>query len=257
MKRKLAQSLRIRNPDFPVNVDLLPVLSLQAQLDAKQELYGLTAHVSEGRSKIEDKKHVSDLNFEVKTIPGTSTRTVVEWGSTEPKDETRVTQYELWEEIRAQLGVPEAVIQTRGSINDIPPKLADRSIFEGADEIYSSDIAYGNRAPALRRRLRLHVANPYEMIKYDLLTRNIISSAQHPALRRIRSILSTDCLKPNNDKGQDHLFLIGQPLQRGLRGNKFWKDTAIPQRKYLEFNSHQIELILYRLDTQSDKLMAF
>ena len=73
------------NPDWPTNVDFVPVLSLQAQLDSKQEIYFMKAHVSEtapGR-KIIDTGIISDLKFKVKSTA--SERFEIAWGSPDPK----------------------------------------------------------------------------------------------------------------------------------------------------------------------------
>jgi len=55
---------------------------------------------------------------------------------------------------------------------------------------------------------------------------------------------------------RDPLFPIATNLQRGLRSNKFWKDTANPIQVVGAINSDRIEGILYRLDTRSDTILA-
>ena len=46
------------------------------------------------------------------------------------------------------------------------------------------------------------------------------------------------------------------PLQRILRGNRFWQDTAIPVRLYGTYDSDNVEAVVYRLDSRENFLLG-
>lgn len=116
--------------------------------------------------------------------------------------------------------------------------------------------AFGNRAKAIRERQGWPVANPYHIIRYELLDHDIIHSKRHPALKRIKSVLGTEYVLPDNKKGYDMFYPFITDLQRGLRGNKFWIDTALKHRILTNINSGRIEGRIYQLDTRRDKFLG-
>lgn len=256
MKKGIVKPFRERSVGWPINVDFLPTFSLQAELDSRQELYYLNAHVSEISSGKVDTGVFTDLNIEINSIPSSSQKFELKWGSKDPADETRTTQKELWEEIRQTIDIPEACIRKRGVIHPISQTLGKLPVLSGVDELYSWHTSYGNRCRSLRQRLGLKLSNPYYIIRGDLITKGIIESDTHPVLRRIKSILATDYILPDNDQGYDPLFPHALEIQRILRGNKFWKDTAIPGKIFGDINSSKIEAILYRLDTRKEDIIA-
>ena len=247
---------RARNLDWIINVDFLPILSLQAELDSRQEIYYMKAHVSEITSVKVDSGIYSDLRIEISDIPSNAKKTEIKWGSKNPADEERTTQKELWEEIRSIIQIPEACIKNRGVTQSIPKMVENFPVFEGADKIFSYHTAFGNRSRALRQRLGLRLANPYYIIRGELINREIIHSTQNPVLKRIKSVLATSYLQTDTTQGYDPLFPHALYIQRGLRGNKFWKDTAIPNSIQGRVDSSKLEAILYRLDTRKESIIA-
>lgn len=260
MPRRIAIPFRKTNFDWPINIDFIPTMSLQSDLDPKQEIYDLKAHVSEitaGRpDNIATTRPESDLKFEIRQIPSTSTKFEINWGSPDPHDEERISQKELWDEIQQRVEIKDAVLKVRSSVQKVPPKMTNEPLLDGIDKIFARHIAYGNRANAVRKRLRFPVDNPYHIIRAELINRGVIHSVGSPRLKKIRSVLGTDYFLPDNKSGYNPLFPIATNLQRGLRSNKFWKDTANSIQVVGAINSDRIEGILYRLDTRPDKILA-
>ncbi|MHA1401804.1 MAG: hypothetical protein ACTSQE_15745 [Candidatus Heimdallarchaeaceae archaeon] len=248
--RRIAVPFRERDIRWNINVDFLPPLSIQAELDAKQEIYQLSAHISELTGRRVDTGVFSDLKFEIKTMPSTFNFFEINWGSEDPEDYTRTTQEELWNEVISQVEIPDAIIKRRGVIHQVPDCLDHISPLQDADYLYDFQKGYGNRARALRDRLRVRVANPYNIIKADLLQHGIVHTGSDPLLKRIRSLLGTEYLLPSNNKGYDVLFPHQLEILRTLRGTKFWQDTAIPGRVVGDIDSSRMEAVLYKLDSR-------
>lgn len=255
MSIDIPKPFRKLNVEFPINVDFLPPLSFQAELDPKQELYHIDAHVSSILSKTMNRQTVGDLKIEIIRSTTVPEAWDIKWGSEKnPSDEVTLSQREIWNEI-VNLGIPDAVIKKRGVIHTIPKVVEDLPCLDGANYIFAHHESYGNRARAIRRRLNIGVTNPYYLIRGELIRHNIIDTTADPRLKRIRSVLGTSYLIPDNDVGYIVLLEHAEELQNGLRSGKFWKDTAVPKRFIMSVDGLDARAILYKLQ-KNKKIIA-
>lgn len=260
--KKFAIPIRDRIPNFPLNVDFMPVMSLQSELDKKQELYKLKAHVTVVDTKRIESKEKTYGDLKARIIPLRGNHIKVSYGSIDPFDSIRMTKKEIWNDIQNHLAVPEAVISSCGTVHNVPDKLQNEVALESSNKIFVSHISQGNRYGRMTRQLRVKgkqtykIANPYQIIRHDLLSRGIISSISESVLKRIKGFTSTEYILPDNKRGYDQLSSIAMPLQRELRKGKFFKDTAMPLKFSGAMDSTSARMILYQLDDRRDKIIT-
>ncbi len=91
------------------------------------------------------------------------------------------------------------------------------------------------------------VQSLYKIVKPHLLLNGIASN--DPALRRIKAnALWTQFTFPSNLIGYFPLKDFNLELQRALRGEKFWQDTAMPKEAGIITDGIRETGYLYRLD---------
>lgn len=256
--RTVARSFRERDPtNWPILIDMLPPMAMQSTLDPRQELFSLDAIIIEHSGAIAtDTRVTSDLGIRVTASQSAPNKACVSWGSTDPFDEERATQREVFTEIQDQLALEDVVIQKRGCVHPVPGAFSDQPSLQTADEMYFMQKGYANRARSLRRNLRLQLDNPYHIIKGELMSRGYVNVGNDPLLRRIRSVIGTEWILPDNNTGYEPLLPIARPLQLHVAGTKFWQDTAVPHLIAGDINSDRMEAVLYRLSRRSGKVIG-
>lgn len=263
MTTNIATPLRDRSLNWPINIDILPVLRLQSELDAKREIYNLDATIGTSSSKSARKIIPSSFgDLKIKVTPISTVERKIDWGSENPNDGFRVTPKEIWSEIRDELAVPEAAIKKWGVVNPITKAIENEHGLDGANEIYSSSFSRSNSMNILKDRFRLsgistgQIVNTYQWARYELLSRKIVPSISHPSLKRLRSFLQLEYLLPDNGLGYDNLLPNAMKILRELRGNKFYKDTAFPVKLLGKYNDTELGVLVYRLDAHRDKVIG-
>jgi len=247
------------------NVDLMPPLSLQAILNEKQEVFYLKGHVSEQTSAVHPlggKEIKTSLGVKINPWDKMARCTTIEFGVPDPTSGERATLGEIWEDVLAEIALPDVVIKERACIYEPPKKMPDKleQVLAGIDEIYQVEFNYGYR----RRVAGIPCASPAKIIKAELLSRDIIKSPSHPAFKRIRGVLLTELVLPAikvgktiDIKGWSILKDVNHDLQRLLRFKKFWQDTAIPWKVEVDpFDHTKITGYIYRLEDRPDKLLG-
>lgn len=248
--------------DFPRNFDFCTPMSLQDALSPEEELYSLKCKVSESIPTPSSAKREieTDLGVKIKTDARTGFLTSCEYGSKDPDGGWRVSQKEIFEDIRSHGGVDDVVMLSRGSVHKIPEEVEDCNSFQGADEIYQQETARGNRTRKYKRTFNMYLNNPYRIIKADLLDHSIIKYSNDPVLKKMRSILVTDYILPSNEKGYLDLYYedrdsenpygILLKTERCLRERKFWKDTGIPKYGISNIDGTRLDVKIYSLDSR-------
>lgn len=259
-----------RAPDYPVNLDFMPSINLQAKLDPKQELYFAGMIVSYGRksppaafkeAKKGSYKRVGDLGAKVKRLSGTSLE--IKFGSNNPLDQTVMTHLEMAKEITAVWQPPTSIIKKCGTIDKITKLLEKRSELDGVNSIYSRHNSIANRPNYIRNRLNFtgigtyRLTNTHQELKLDFLKRNIIFPDLKEDLKRIRSFLVNQSLLTDTKVGYDSLYPIKHIVQKELRKKRFWKDTAIPMTFRGDLDGiKNLGMTICKLDVRNNKLIV-
>lgn len=233
---------------WPRVLDFLTPLGLQAALDKNLELYHCQAVVSMQRSKIPSEPIKTDLG--VINIDTTSRdRVVWESGSPEPKNEVTPTQKEILNNIADNLSIdfPDIAIKRRGVVEKVPKSLDYLEAFEGAENIFYQQTAYGNYTHLLRNKLGLPLRNPYRFMKGELLAHRIVKSSRDPVFKRIRSTLKTNWVKTDvsgySTLGKINIFQLG----KALATKKWWQDIGLVHPVEAQIDHSVFEGNIYRL----------
>lgn len=249
---------RERKERWTVGVDALPLVHLQSALDGKQEVYSLNAHVStvELTGKQEDNLPHLDLSFKKSTM--LQNRTLVTIGSEDPRDQFRKPMQEVFDDITKTLGIEQAVIENCGIVHQ-NKNMDHINCLDGIQEIYSHHQRYSNKSSIIARTLNFRIANPRRLIVPELFKRGVISTPRDEILKRLRSIMATDYFEfDDSSKGYDILHPKALEVQKCLKGSKYWKFIAVPERTRLFSNSNAVTkaIYMYRID-ELGELFAF
>lgn len=138
-------------------------------------------------------------------------------------------------------------IKKRGTIEPVPKSFQDFDSLQTANELSIFQTSGGYVHRKLQRQ-GIPVTNPYYLIRADLMKMKNGILQNDPILRKLRGILRTDYIQPDNETGYDPLFPVGEKLQVDIikRGN-FWKDVAVPQLSSFIIDGQLKELKLNRL----------
>lgn len=242
------------------NIDLVPSLTLQRYLDEKQELFFIRGKASKCRNIPAGTKKL-ESGVRVTRAVGTTTGAKVEFGEPNTSKEAvedKRTHIEIFESIMAELGEFEDVtINQRATVHDIPKPLESFSVLDGVDLLYNVQQGIGSRHRSFRKLTNFPVQSPYRIIKAELLKEGFIQASNDPTLKRLKSVLITSYTLPSNDMGYMKLENFNLELQRGMRQDKFWQDTAIPWRAVADpVNSTEIVGYLMKLDARKHVILG-
>lgn len=275
--RSFAEALGIRIPQpypltFPRNLDFIPIHSLQAQIDPRQELFAFAGNVSikmgeEKKRTMQDKDHLLTIS----QSPSNRLHTAVKYGHM--RNDKTTTQEDLWEDVQDVMGidtkassVPELSIRMRGLKNNIPSKFTDHPDLQGLDYICQIQGSRGNRTRSYKSRFGLHqLTNPSSLIRNELTERGLWSNTLG---RRMKSILRTESIIATAEnkierKGWEELFKMPMGVIEGLKRHKFpplssqlntaiaqskWhQDTGIPSALTGRIDSMKMQAVVYLL----------
>lgn len=181
---------------------MMPVLSLQTALDKKATVYYFKGFVSEttSRNPLGEKPIKTELGIIIKPSNIARNVTEVEFGHPDPVAGCEVTHKEIFNELQSY-EVVECNISVRGRIHSIPKNAEEIETLQGAERIFHLETKVGNRARSLRKKLNLPLINPYRIIiKSELLAHNIVKPYDK-VFQRIKGVLKTEYVLPDNGKG--------------------------------------------------------
>lgn len=240
-------------PEYARNLDFLPIISVQRALGPNQELYYFSGIVSVPIQKVSTTKKPikTELGGTIRSHPIMRNASEIRYGKPEPTD-FRCTQKEIHEEIIG-LELPEAVINQRGKVENVPKQIEDLKPLQGVNELYSQETSRGNFCRKFRRMFGIKFFNPYRAMKNELVEYDIVKPSD-PCFKRLRSMLAVDwVIGPR--KGWREFLDILFPLERALCADKWWQDTAIPHPISDQIDSRLIKARIYLLDKR-DELVA-
>jgi len=247
--------------DWARNVDFVPLLSLQAKMNEQQKLFYFKGRVSMGKSTPTEPIR-TDLGISI--APSRIMRNAVDvsLGSPNPKNEIRLPQKEIWENVKEWYpDCPEVAIRTKGIVHDIPKNVMFEQPLDGVDNLYQQQTAIGNRYKRIRQQTMIWVVNPLNIVRDGLYGHGVIRPGD-PCMRRIRSVLATDYLLPSNKMGYNILYPILIKLEQGLRGKiegrangrNWWEDTAIPEIIRGNINNTSLNIRICQLDDRKQPI---
>jgi len=231
---KPAKSFFERRLFWPLNLDFLAPMRLQVKVQEKKELYYFKGKTTETIETQKRKPIKTELGGKIGMKDSTGRKTVVEYGSRNPKDETRFTQAEIFRDVLSNTGTKDIITKRRGVVHDVPKPAESFETLQDANEIWEEQKAYSNKSKQWRKATGLALRNWYHIVKKKLLRRNIIdqSDVQTWFKTSIRSSLNTEFLLPSNGCGYDTLQRRNKllPLEKALVKENFWQDTGMPLR---------------------------
>lgn len=253
---------------FPRNIDLLPLLTYQRELDSNLLVnkFKGTASIALGattRDVIQSREH--DIRFVQNS--GNRQKTDVEYDG--GAFTNTISQEDLWNETMDYLGlvIPEITINHRLTIEPIPRSVESHEDLSGLNNICQFQLGIGNFTPSLKRRFGLaNISNPYRLIKEDLMIRDLW---RRPVSKYLRSVLRTDKILGIDgiQRGWIELFQIprsnsdfafpplSSQLSRALNERKWWTDTGIPRRFLGRADGSIVEGTIYVL-TKRGRIVA-
>ncbi len=249
------QTFRERSERWTIGVDALPLLHLQASLDAKQELYNINAHVSTSEIKGKQEGDKKKLGLSWQKSRTTQNRTIVKIGSLDPHDQFRKPMNEIFDDIKHNVGVEQAVIENCGVVHQ--NKYMDHiECLDGIQEIYAHHQRFSNKSSILARTLNFNITNPRRIVSAALYKHGVINSLKDEKIKRLRSILATDYYTfDDQSKGYDTLFLEMENFLKTLKGPKYWKYVATPEpKRYFLGTSKSVAdaIRIYKLDNRKE-----
>lgn len=239
---------------WPRKLDFLPLLGLQTAVDENLELYYCEA----AASIQEGKRPRREVKTEYGTIvahPESRNMIVYEKGVPDPRDGIEpIPQRELLEDITENLPIvllpgteiPDVVVRERGVVEKVPKQVEDLESIQGSEYVFSRHTARGNRIGWVRRTFGIHgLANPYNLIKADLLNYDIIRSPK-PIKLKLRSTLKSRWICTDT-VGWSSLGGAGVlRLEQALSRDKWWQDIGMPTPFQVDGMQGQIYQLLKR-----------
>ena len=239
---------------WPRKLDLLPLLGLQTAVDENLELYycEVAASVQEGKRP---SREIKTEYGTIKAQPETRNKILYEKGIPDPRNGIEpVPQRELLKDITENLPIvllpgteiPDVVLNERGVVEGVPKQVEDVKQIQGSEYVFSHQTACGIRTNWVRRTFGIHgLANPYDLIKSDLLYYNIIKSPK-PIQLKLRSTLKTRWISTDtvgwSSLGGDGVLR----LEQALSGDKWWQDIGVPTPFQVDGIQGQIYHLLKR-----------
>jgi len=242
-------------PNWCRNVDFLPTMFLQSELNKNRELYFFKGHVSVGETETVQ-PIVTDLGVAIKPSSSFRDRIDISFGSEVTDIDNVVTVAEIWNDFKGEMpDRPDIVIKQWGIVHKVPENVMDIDPFDGADYIFQQQSAIGNRHRSFYKKTGIRVVSSYSIAKEGLYNHGVVKP-NDPCLKRIKSTLATDFLIPSNNKGYYSFQNILLDVERGLRGKTFgrvtglrwWEDTAIPKIIRGNYDHTAIDIRVCQLD---------
>jgi hypothetical protein len=249
------QTFRERTADWTVGVDALPLIHLQASLDADQEIYNINAHVSTAEIKAKKKGDEKSLGLSWKRSNISQNKTLISVGSKDPHNQFRKPMKEVFQDIEDTLQVEQAVIENCGIVHQ-NKYMNHITCLAGIQEIYAHHQRFSNKSTILARTLNFNISNPRRLVAAALYNHGVITSLQDKKIKRLRSILATDYYTfDDQSKGYDILFLEMENFLKALKGPKYWKYIATPDpKRYFSGTSKSVAdaIRIYKLDNRKE-----
>jgi len=240
------------DPEWPRNLDFLPLLGLQYVLDDDLKLYHCRTEVSVQEGRLPPKDFKTEFGT-IKIDTTTRTKITYEFGRPESKNGIVLSPKEILDDVSSDLPVayvgrfPDVIIKRRGVVEKIPKSLEDEKPFQGSEDVFYLQTAYGNWTHKMRGMTGLPLSNPHNFIKADLLRHSIIKSPSDVIFRKLRSILKTNWMRTDatgyDELGRKNIFL----LDKRLSGNKWWQDIGLPHPIESRIDHRLLQGNIYRL----------
>jgi len=248
---------------YPVNwhrkLDFLPPLGLQVAVgEADLELYYCYASVSIQEAEAPRIPREARTAFgTLKVSPTFRNQVDYVMGRDNPRNGINpVSQREILYDITNNIGgavrilgnVPDVEIKSRGVVEKIPRELESLSPFQGSEDVYYHQDAYGNFIHRMRRATGIYaLENPYRFMKNDLILSGIVRTANDPVLRKIRSTLKTQWVITDasgwSDLGDTGILTLEQSLLQ----KRWYADIGRPTGFQIPYDSMQAQGQVYRL----------
>lgn len=241
-------------PEYARNIDFIPITSVQRALEPKQELYFFSGTVSVPFAKVSSigKSIKTGLGGVIKSHPIMRNASEIHYGTPQPTG-FRLTPEEIHDEITSVYSLPDAVINQRGRVENVPETVEDLDPLQNVDELYSLETSRGNFCKKFRRMFNLKFFDPYRAMKNELVGYGVVRP-NDPCFKRLRSVLMTEWIISRR-KGWSYFLDILLQLEQALCVNKWWQDTAIPHPISDKIDSRLIQARIYLLDKR-DELAA-
>ena len=238
-------------------LDFMPPMGLQVAVGAQDlELFWCHTHVSVQEPTYRRMPREVQTEFgNIKVNP--IFRNVVDYtmGNPSPRNGVHpLPQKEILQDIMDGLGgavriigdLPDVVIKSRGVVERIPPAVEDLPAFQGAEDVFYYQKAYGNFIHRVRRALGTRsIENPYRFMKADLLRYHILKSPRAPVLKKLRSTLKTEYVITDTVGYRE----LGDPNILALEKArmKWWTDIGQPTAFQIPWDHTGIQGQIYRL----------
>lgn len=254
-------------PTYPRVLDLLPVLSLQQDLDGGLEMNRFVGQASIGVKGNRDEIPTGDPRFRITSNRMDRTRKDIVWDSGNLRD--TITQRELWKDTVQRLAIekPEVTIRGRVTKQPVPEALSTSKEFDGMDSIHTEQVGLGNYYRMMRDRFGLAgLSNPYRLIQDDLKGHDVWNDVLSPHIRSVLKSVKILAAGGGHTRGYSDLFrprvdkkFIFPPmagmLNHALADPKWWSDVAIPRRMLGHIDGTSVEAVLYILANR-DRIVA-
>jgi hypothetical protein len=224
--------------DWYRRLDFLTPLGLQISVGEKDlEVYHCHLAVSVKGTPPTLKKVEKTEFGELKVNPILRNQVDYKMGQPNPRNGYNpIPQKEILNDILNHLGgavtiignMPDVVIKSRSVVEKIPKEVEELAVFQGSDYIFYHQKAYGNFPHKIRQVIKRGITNPYNFVKYELLTNNILKLPNDPVLKKIRSILKTEWVLTDT-LGYNSIGNLGiLELEKALTKRRWWTDIGKP-----------------------------
>lgn len=237
--------------------DFLPLLGLQIALgEEKLEVF----HINTMVSIQEEKRLPREVETEfgkIKVVPALRNTVSYDMGNPDPRNRSApVSQREILDDIMNNIGgavriigtMPDVVIKSRAVVEKLPKGVEHLPAFQGAENVFYYQEAYGNFVHRIRRALGIYsLANPYSFMKAELLERGVLRSSRSPVFKKLRSTLKTQWLVTDTSGysalGDSNILIAEQFLTQ----NRWWTDIGRPTPFQIPFDSSVIQGQIFQL----------
>jgi len=247
-------------------LDFIPPLGLQVVVgDGDLELYYCFTSVSVKESAMPRVPREAQTAFgTLKVSPIFRNQVDYEMGRPNPRNGLNpITQREILDDIYNNIGgavnllgdIPDVVIKSRGVVEKIPPAVEDLAVFQGSENVFYHQNAYGNFPHKIRQAFGLAVANPYYFTKADLMENHILTTGHEPVLKKLRSTLKTEYIL-TDASGYNSIGDLGiLSLEQALVQRRWWTDIGKPTPFQIPIDHTGLEGQVFRL-LRRDMLVA-
>ena len=227
---------------------------IEAAVDDNLELYHCEAAASIQEGKTPPREVKTEYGT-IKAHPESRNAILYEKGARDPRNGIEpVPQRELLGDITENLPIvllpgtetPDVVIRERGVVEKVPKQVEDLESIQGSEYVFSRQTGRGNRTGWVRRTFGIRgLANPYDLIKSDLLFYDIIKSSK-PIRLKLRSTLKTRwvCTDTTGWSGIGGNGVLR--LEQALSAYKWWQDIGVPAPFQVDGLQGQIYQLLRR-----------